>query len=234
MAFCEKLANLNVHWSSRFTELVGYLFIHFLFDDPAQLSSLLFGNLVDCLARLIRGSGSVVGDSEPSLQWLFLIGTFLSVGYFASFFQGICGYLFVEDSLTAHFIFPESFSPARTFEPVRTNSGIFLQSRSSIFEPHDDVFRYPRHPSQSLVERETCRSYHISRTESVTDLILDEIRRCVFSMRHRPLWGSVIVGMSTISAPIFRAEFRSITIEFSLSARSSAAPSSTHSLEWRL
>jgi hypothetical protein len=80
---------------------------------------------VDDLARLIRGSGSVIGDLKKS-SLAFLRGTFLSVCYFAGYFQGIYGYLFVEDSLTAHLIFPESFSPANTFELVRTNSGIFL------------------------------------------------------------------------------------------------------------
>jgi hypothetical protein len=58
---------------------------------------------------------------------MFLRGTFLSLCYFAGCFQGIHGDLFVEDSLTAHLIFLESFSPANTFDLVRTNSGIFLQ-----------------------------------------------------------------------------------------------------------
>jgi hypothetical protein len=91
----------------------------------------------------------------------------------------------VEDLLTAHFIFPEPFSPANTFELVRAKTEIFLQSRSPIFESPNDVFRYPWQLSQSLVERETFCSYHRLRTESATGLVLDEIRRGVFDTRLR-------------------------------------------------
>jgi hypothetical protein len=53
----------------------------------------------------------------------------------------------------------------------------------------------------------------MSGTESVTSLALDEIRRCVFYTRLRRLWGSVIAGMSTISVPMFHAEFWSTRID---------------------
>jgi hypothetical protein len=93
---------------------------------PNTIEQFAFRKLVDDLARLIRGLRLVAILKKFTTG--FFRRTFLPVSYFASCFQGIYGYLFVEDSLTAHLIFPESFSPANTFELVRTNYGIFLQS----------------------------------------------------------------------------------------------------------